>query len=175
MLFYPLLDKSWHYPKIKHQLINFAFWFLVAIPVGLLILSDAVSIKLVLLSLLFTAIPEEWFFRAYFQTQLHNYLKNNREDREGFISKGFQNHLVSISIIITSVLFACIHAIIQKNLILLPLIFLPSLLFGYLYYKTHDIVLVMFTHLFSNMFLLWLINNNALSSHFLKSLFSIVA
>jgi hypothetical protein len=164
MLLYPLLDKSWRYPVIQHQSINFAYWFFITILLGLLLLSDVISIKLTLLSLLLAAVPEEWFFRAYFQTRLHDYLKNNHVI--------FKNHPALISIAITSVLFASVHAVMQNNLFLLPLMFFPSVLFGYLYYITRDIILVALTHLASNMILLWIMEYDVFFSHLLKNILS---
>ena len=167
MLFYPLLDKNWHYSTRKYKSVNFAFWFLITVFLGLLSLSDTITIHFILLSLLLAAIPEEWFFRAYFQTRLDNYFKNNHSI--------FQAHSISISIAITSALFASIHAIMQNNILLLPLIFVPSVLFGYLYYQTKDIVLVILIHLASNVILLWLIDNDVISKHFLRSLHQVTA
>ena len=165
MLFYPFLDKSWHYPAIKSDRRNISVWFLLVMGLTLLLLSDAISIKIVLFNLFLVAIPEEWFFRAYFQTRLQAYLKNNREF--------FRHHRIVIGIIVTSVLFASTHAIMQNNLLLLPLIFIPSVLFGYLYYLSRDFVLVTLVHLISNMILLRLMDSGLFFSHALKSLFSV--
>jgi len=157
MLIYPALDKKWKFPTLKYNYPNILIWIIIIALTGIFSLSETISIKLILTSLILTAIPEEWFFRAYIQTQLENYLKNKRVT--------LSNSSTAISIITASLFFASIHVIVQNNIILLPAIFFPSLFFGYLFYKTQDIVLVILTHLISNIFLYWIIGNNLLSQN----------
>lgn len=147
MLFYPLLDRTWQLPIRKPHKENYIFYFLLITPVVILSISNSISNEIVILSLFLAAIPEEWFFRAYFQHQMQKCLYSYKIRIE---------YTGLISIVITSILFASLHAIIQSNLLLLPLVFIPSLIFGYLYLKYQDIVLLVLLHLLSNTLFYWI-------------------
>jgi membrane protease YdiL (CAAX protease family) len=143
MLFYPYSDKNWNYPPIKPQSRNYIWYFFLLLMLGSLLLSDALTARYVSGTLLLAAIPEEWFFRVYFQMRLHAYLKQKQ--------KVYGMYAVPLSIVISSLVFAAIHAIMQNNLALLPLIFIPSVALGYIYYLTLDFIIVVLTHAVFNM------------------------
>ncbi|MDH5571234.1 MAG: CPBP family intramembrane metalloprotease [Gammaproteobacteria bacterium] len=142
MLFYPFMDRGWHYVHIKYRRDNLAFYFLLFISLVIFLLSGSTTIHFVVFNLLLAAVPEEWFFRAYFQSRLQKYIENN--------CRGTIWLAAVLSIVISSFLFAVVHAVMQGNVLLLPLIFIPSLMFGYIYFKSKDIVLVILVHLLSN-------------------------
>jgi hypothetical protein len=81
-------------------------------------------------ALLLAALPEEWFFRAYFMMRLGEGWRAN---------------------IIASLLFALLHGLVWGWMTAL-LVFLPSLLYGWLYLQTRDIVLLVLLHALSNLF-----------------------
>ena len=85
--------------------------------------------------LLVAAVPEEWFFRYYFQGKLGNDVN---------------------AVIISSGLFSCSHALSltwDAGLMVLP----ASLFFGYLYLKTGDLVLVVLLHALSDLWIAWVL------------------
>ena len=84
----------------------------------------------VFLSLLFyTAIPEEIFFRGYLLELL-------KDEGESFISRGN---------VLTSLAFALLHVAMYKNIYMLK-VFFPSLIFGYLYEKTENLLCPVLCH-----------------------------
>ncbi|MDH5767314.1 MAG: CPBP family glutamic-type intramembrane protease [Gammaproteobacteria bacterium] len=85
-----------------------------------------------LASLIFTALPEEWFFRAYFLSRL-----------ESIIRQPLYANLL------TSCLFALLHIPTQGWFGLA--VFFPSLLYGWLYQQNRDLILVILLHCLSNL------------------------
>lgn len=91
--------------------------------------------ELVLTGLLFTALPEEWFFRAYFMERM---------------GTGWRANLIA------SVLFSLTHGL-TRDWTTALLVFLPSLFYGWLYQRTRDLPLLVLVHALSNiMFTLFL-------------------
>jgi len=89
--------------------------------------------KLFLPNLFLKAFFEEVFFRSYLQNT-------------------FQNNLnIHLSIIITSILFTIPHILINSEIISI-LVFIPSILFGYLYAFNKSIWTSSIFHYFSNLF-----------------------
>ena len=128
-LFLPLLDPSWKVPRLtlpRNQILLTAIPVLFA--VFLLLINSAYAEYFVNM-LVFTAIPEEWFFRAYLLS------------RVGFHFTG--NLTVSIA-------FAVLHGFTQ-SLSMIFLVFFPSLIFGYIYQATRNIYLVAVVHALSNL------------------------
>ncbi len=74
------------------------------------------------------ALPEEWFFRAYFMSSLGTGVSAN---------------------VIASVLFSLLHGL-TRGWVIAPLVFLPSLFYGWLYQRTRDLPLLVLTHMLSN-------------------------
>jgi len=152
ILFYPYVDKSWHFVRKNIKPQRTTLYFLLLLPVGILMFNQAVSTKVVVLNLFLAAIPEEWFFRAYFQTRLQYFFENKYNYNTTLNG--------ALSITISSLLFASLHSIMQANALLLPLIFIPSIVFGFIYYKTQDLTLVILSHLLSNIILVTVIDKN---------------
>ena len=80
-------------------------------------------------TLLLAALPEEWFFRAYFMTRLGGDLRAN---------------------LVTSVVFSLLHGL-TWGWVTALLVFIPSLFYGWLYQKTRDLVLLVIVHTLSNL------------------------
>ena len=75
------------------------------------------------------ALPEEWFFRGYLQ-------------------KKYGNNLFAV--VFVSLLFALLHYLVQASVIAF-IVFMPSLIFGLIYKKTDDLILVVMLHALSNL------------------------
>jgi len=144
MLLSPYLDytfkPSLHLAKSLKKKTNI-FFILFSIGVSFFgFISNALSLELIIFTLIISSIPEEWFFRAYFQPKTIQYFKL-------FFNENISN---IIGIILTSILFSSIHAISQNNISLIYLIFIPSIFYGYIFLKTKDIILVINLHFISN-------------------------
>jgi len=131
MLFLPFLDDSWKYPDFTLSPSSLAQWAAVALATAVLLWTRG-SAEMFLNILLLTALPEEWFFRGYVQKQLGNSIEAN---------------------LMATVLFAIVHWISRGSAVAL-LVVSPSLLFGYLYSRQKDIILVILLHAFSNLLFL---------------------
>lgn len=129
MLFLPLLDRGWKIPTPPRSRTHRLVW------AGLLISGIAMlvwrpsELPFALSTLLMAALPEEWFFRAYFMTRL---------------GKGIRANVTA------SVLFSLIHAL-TRGWIAAILVFLPSLFYGWLYQRTRDLPLLVLVHALSNL------------------------
>lgn len=134
MLLFPLLDKKWRRPEENfNTVVRVAFAVTVIVAMVILILKPDLY-EFALMTLLFAAIPEEWFFRAYV-------MKRAVMQRAGF---GIRANLIS------SLLFSLLHAASwgwQAGL----LVFVPSLIFGLIYQKTRSLLLVIAIHAVSNL------------------------
>lgn len=82
-----------------------------------------------LATLLMAAVPEEWFFRAYFMVR---------------VGRGWSANLTS------SLLFSLLHWLTHDWLVAL-LVFVPSLFYGWLYQRTRDLLLLILVHALSNL------------------------
>jgi membrane protease YdiL (CAAX protease family) len=79
--------------------------------------------------LVFTAIPEEWFFRGYLLKRVERGIYGN---------------------IIVSVAFVMLHLLSQNYTIAL-MVFFPSLLYGWVFQKTGSLITVIMLHALSNL------------------------
>ncbi len=101
---------------------------LTAIGGGLLLWQPAHA-GFALATLLLAALPEEWFFRAYFMTRL---------------GSGWRANLIA------SLLFAVMHGF-SRDWTAAALVFVPSLFYGWLYQRTRDLPLLILIHGLSNL------------------------
>jgi membrane protease YdiL (CAAX protease family) len=147
MLFLPFLDKHW----LNQQRLNLSDSFIHSRSVFLFSTATTV-ISLILIGLhpqfavtalgilLFTALPEEWFFRFYFMPGM-----------EAFISK-YHPHSsrwnMWLANIMTSLLFALNHVPLQGLSGLL--VIFPSLWLGWLYQKYKNLIFVILMHVLLN-------------------------
>ncbi|NIR45522.1 MAG: CPBP family intramembrane metalloprotease [Gammaproteobacteria bacterium] len=130
LLFAPLLDRSWRPPAMPRGRAHTVAWaLLVALSAGLVAREPALSGGLAAGALAFIALPEEWFFRGYLLHRLGGGWRAN---------------------VLVSVLFAAVHVPMQGWM---PgvLVFFPSLVYGWLYARTRDFLLVVLLHALSNL------------------------
>ena len=85
-------------------------------------------------TLLIAALPEEWFFRAYFMTRL----------QEAHWARGWRANIVA------SLLFGGLHGLTRGWLMGLSVL-APSLVYGGLYQRTRDLPFVVLLHALSNL------------------------
>lgn len=129
LLFLPFFDTQWRPPALPRQKHNLLAW------AGLLLLGAAIVawqpryLDAALSALLVAALPEEWFFRAYFMDRL---------------GKGWRANALA------SLLFALLHGLTQGWFIAL-LVFIPSVFYGWLYQRTRDLPLLILIHALSNL------------------------
>lgn len=133
MLFLPFIDQSWSVPNSKpYKYRSILRLFLIGVACLILILIPN-KLNFILSTILLVALPEEWFFRAYFMQRVgstHGYLWESN--------------------IVTSVLFAVLHVPTQGWIGLS--VFFPSLVLGCLYQQHRDIVVVILLHSLLNIF-----------------------
>lgn len=158
LLFLPFLDRHhWKHSKLissessgaqdgKNN--NSEKYFLKLLPHTILLIISVIIISLntayisiALSSLLLTALPEEWFFRAYFMKQLEIIIHLNKTRIKRIGPELAAN-------IATSIFFALLHTITQGWFGLS--VFIPSLIFGWVYQKNQDLLLVTLLHTLSN-------------------------
>ncbi len=129
MLFLPLFDRGWRLPSLPRSRYHYLVW------TGLLISAVAVlawrplAIPFALSTLVLAALPEEWFFRAYFMERLGQGIRAN---------------------VLASLLFCLLHGL-ARGWIYAALVFAPSLFYGWLYQRTRDVPLLTLTHALSNL------------------------
>ena len=131
LLALPFLDRNWKFPISNIVQSNVKNWSVLLLVALVILFFNVRQSEILLLSILFVALPEEWFFRAYCL---------------GRLSILFNNALLAN--FVTSILFAVLHLPIQGLFGLT--VFFPSLFFGWLYQKTNDFILVVSTHILFN-------------------------
>lgn len=129
MLGWPLLDRRWQPPPFFQGTANRSVWVsLIAVTSALLIWQPE-QVPFAASTLLSAALPEEWFFRAYFMPSIGSGLRANA---------------------ITSIAFSLVHGL-ARDPIAGVLVFFPSLFFGWFYQRTHDLPLLVLVHAMSNL------------------------
>lgn len=129
MLCYPLIDRHWKLPALPAGMRPVIAWASLTLTIALLIVLHPDRANFLFATLLLAALPEEWFFRAYFMER---------------IGSGWPANVIS------SLFFALVHGLVRGPEVAL-LVFLPSLLYGWLYQRTHDLPLLILTHTLSNL------------------------
>jgi len=133
MLFIPFLDRQWKLPTLVLVKRQYVIWAGLLAVAGMLLFVRPDKASFFLSSLALAALPEEWFFRAWFMTRLGSIW------RSAWLANVF-----------TSILFSLVH---------LPLhgpsraflVFFPSLFFGWLFQRYRDLALVILLHGLSNL------------------------
>ncbi len=136
MFFSPLIDRRWAPPILPWNLSHIVAWGSIILVSSGLLFWQPTHLSFALTTLLFTALPEEWFFRAYFMTRLDEKWRAN---------------------LITSLLFAIMHGL-ARDWIIAALVFIPSLFYGWLYQRTRDLPLLILIHGFSNLVYMMLLS-----------------
>ena len=131
MLFLPFIDRRWQFPKCKSYSTQRTFWGILAAVLMLLFVINPGEFVFILYTLLLVALPEEWFFRAYFMQRVASVSGNQW-----------------LANILTSALFAVLHMPTQGWFGLS--VFVPSLMLGWIYQQRKDIVLVILLHALAN-------------------------
>ncbi len=134
MLFFPLLDRHWRAPDLPRQPVNYAAWLGLLLVATSLLLWHPQHLEFALSTLLTAALPEEWFFRAYFMTRLQETRWKGRWGTN----------------IVTTLVFGFLHGLTRGWLVGLSVL-LPSLVYGWLYQRTRDVPLMVLLHALSNL------------------------
>ena len=134
LLFFPLLDRHWRLPGFPYAPRNYTLWLVLLLTAAALLLWQPQHLGYALATLFTAALPEEWFFRAYFMTRL-------QETRWG---RGWRANLI------TTLLFGGLHALTRGWLVGLSVLG-PSLVYGWLYQRTRDLPLIVLLHALSNL------------------------
>jgi len=98
-------------------------------------------VRLILVQLLVVSFPEEFFFRAWLQTEL--------EERWGRPWK-LIGAPVGPGLIVAAVLFAATHCVVEPT-VFRALVFFPGLLFGWMRARTSSVVYPTLLHLVCNL------------------------
>ncbi len=130
MLFLPLFDRGWRLPNLPRARSHYLTWAGLLIAGAILLVWKPSQAPFALSTLLTAALPEEWFFRAYFMT------------RQG---KGIQANVIA------SLLFSLLHGLTHGWIVAVQ-VFAPSLFYGWLYQRTRDLPLLILVHVLSNLF-----------------------
>lgn len=134
MLFFPLLDRHWRLPDVPHQPRHIVAWLGLLLVTTALLVWQPQHIEYTLTTLLTAALPEEWFFRAYF-------LRRMEETR-------CQQRWCANTV--TSLVFCGLHGLTRGWEVGLS-VFVPSLFYGWLYQRTRDLSLLVMVHVLSNL------------------------
>ena len=134
LLFFPLVDRHWRAPELPSRPMNYATWLVLLLMAATLLLWQPQHLELTLSTLLTAALPEEWFFRAYFMTRI-------QEMRWG---RGWRANVIA------SLLFSGLHALTRGWLVGLSVL-TPSLVYGGLYQRTRDLPFIVLLHALSNL------------------------
>ncbi len=129
MLFCPLLDRQWRPPAMPNASWHKWSWLAALALIAAVLAWRPAALHLFIATLLLAALPEEWFFRAYFMTRL---------------GMGWRANLLA------SLLFAALHGL-THDWMTASLVFLPALAYGWLYQRTRDLPLVVLAHAVSNL------------------------
>ncbi len=138
LLFLPLLDKNWRRDCGQCYALNSFrslpyIWLLVGVCFAILLSLNTNFLFTATGIILLTALPEEWFFRAYFMQRLED-IYNHRW----------------LANVLSSLLFTLLHIPLQG--IEGVLVFFPSLVFGYVYQRSRNLALVILLHALANLF-----------------------
>ena len=145
MLLLPMLDKSWSPPNLSIGTSRRLLWGALVAASALIILIEPTILFTAITMLFFAAIPEEWFFRAYFMKQIERLCYFTGTSRKlVYENSGY------ISNILSSIFFSLLH--IPSQGLLGLVVFFPSIFYGWIYQKTEDIILVILLHTLSNIF-----------------------
>lgn len=129
MLFLPLADRRWVLPIPPRDTRHIVIWGCLVLAGAGMLLWQPQHAGFALATLLLAALPEEWFFRAYFMVRL---------------GTGWRANLIA------SLLFAVMHGF-SRDWTAAALVFLPSLFYGWLYQRTRDLPLLILAHGLSNL------------------------
>jgi membrane protease YdiL (CAAX protease family) len=138
MLFLPMLDRHWAFAKAVSYRQRRMLLATLIVSMFFILIAHPNALNFILFTLLLVALPEEWFFRAYFMQRVESVTGN----------QWWAN-------VMTSVLFALLHVPTQGWYGLS--VFIPSMILGWFYQQHRDLVVVVLLHTLSNLvYLLYL-------------------
>lgn len=129
LLLLPLADRRWNPPSLPREIGQFAVWAALAAAIAVLALVFPHQRAYAVETLVFAALPEEWFFRGYLLERLGRNWRAN---------------------LFVSVIFALLHGL-SRNWTNAALVFVPSLFFGWFYLRRRDLPLVVLIHALGNL------------------------
>lgn len=129
MLFLPLADRHWALPNPPRDTRHVIVWACLTLTGVGLLLWQTKYLSFALSTLLLAAVPEEWFFRAYFMARL---------------GIGWRANLIA------SLLFSLLHGF-TRDWPTALLVYPASLFYGWLYQRTRDLPLLILAHTLSNL------------------------
>ncbi len=129
LLFLPFLDTKWDSPAFPHRRNNLAIWAGLVLVGAAIVVWQPGYLGVALSALFVAALPEEWFFRAYFMASL---------------GRGWRANILA------SLFFSLLHGLTGDWLVAV-LVFAPSLFYGWLYQRTRDLPLLVLAHALSNL------------------------
>jgi len=129
MLLLPLIDNNHDAAKFVFVKTNIVLLFVLLMIIFVVIFLKENLLIFFMTTLVFTALPEEWFFRIYLMQRIGRGLEAN---------------------VIASVLFSALHAI-TFGWLYSFLVFLPSLVFGWVYQRQQNFVILVLLHAVSNL------------------------
>ena len=129
MLFLPLFDRAWSAPRLPRTRSHYLAWGALLLAIAGLLGWRSSFAAFTLAAILTSALPEEWYFRAYFM---------------GRLGTGWR------AIAVTSLLFSLLHGL-TRDWATAILVFVPSLFYGWLYQRSRDFPLLVLTHTLSNL------------------------
>lgn len=134
----PLFDPYWKFPDFSriHNITPYIF-ALSIVSISIILFNDPGQSEYFLYMLVFTALPEEWFFRGYLLRRIERGIYGN---------------------IIVSVGFTVLHLVSQNYMVAL-MVFFPSLFYGWIYQKTGSLITVIMLHALSNLIFIVYLRN----------------
>lgn len=129
LLLLPLADRRWKPPPLPRRMGQFVVWGALAATIAVMALLFPHQRVYAIETLVFAALPEEWFFRGYLLERLGSNWRAN---------------------LIASVVFAVLHGL-SRSWANAALVFAPSLFFGWLYLRGRDLPLVVLVHALGNL------------------------
>ena len=125
----PFFDFLWHLPRNTFEKKFLIYWAVIAVVISVLLFQNMEVIDLFIMMVLVAALPEEWFFRVYLQKRLGNSVA---------------------AVLVVSLMFSLMHFITRGGIVAW-LVFIPSVIFGWVYKSTGNLILVVILHALSNL------------------------
>lgn len=129
MLFLPLFDRDWRIPALPRSRYHYLGWTGLSVVAAAILVWRPSASAFALSTLATAALPEEWFFRAYFMERMGRGIRAN---------------------VLASLLFCLLHGL-TRGWTAAALVLAPSLFYGWLYQRTRDVPLLALAHALSNL------------------------
>jgi len=140
LLFLPLLDYKFHLPHANSYNKKWPLRLIILIANITFVALYPAFLQVAAITLILVALPEEWFFRAWFMSRL---------------AMSCKPHTANI---MTSLLFTSLHIPTQGFMGIC--VFFPSLFFGWLYQRNNDLILSVLVHTLFNLIFFIFVKNS---------------